>query len=202
MIFFANSIFQNAGVSSPTICTIIVGITQSLATLISTILIDRAGRKILLFFSSLIAGLCLAALGYYFWLLEHKIDTAQVSWLPLCSLVFFIMGFSLGLGPIPWMMCVEVLDPEIKSFGATLSATTCLVGVTLVTYFFQQLKEMITTAGTFWLYAAICVLSMAFVLLVVPETKGKSTQEVQNMLAGKKLEDTGNKSESLDTYNS
>lgn len=176
----------------------LVGITQAVATLIATALVDRAGRRILLFFSSLTSGLCLAALGYYFWLLEHKMDTSQVSWLPLCSLVLFVAGYSLGLGPVPWMMGVEVLDPEIKSFGATLTATVCQFGLTVITYSFQELQNMITTAGTFWLYAAVCALSMVFILFVIPETKGKSTQEIQNILSGKKVEGRGKKSESME----
>lgn len=132
-------------------------------------------------------GFSLVALGYYFWMLDHKMDTSNITWLPLCSIVFFIVGFSLGIGPIPWLVSSELLDPEIKSFGVTLTAATNLGGVTLVTFFFEPLVDLISAAYTFWVFSGVCVIGTIFILAVVPETKGKSVQEMQLLMAGKKL---------------
>lgn len=187
VIFFSNMIFEEAKVSSPVLCIIVLGASQSLATFASGFLVERTGRKILLLTSIVSMGLSLLALGSYFWMLDHNMNTSNFTWLPLCSIVFFIIGFSLGMGPIPWLISVELLDPEIKSFGATLTAATNLACVTLVTFFFEPLVDLISTAYTFWLFAGVCLIGTIFILAVVPETKGKSVTEMQFIMAGKIL---------------
>lgn len=187
MIYYAETIFKNAGAQDPSLYSIIMSVAQVVATLVAVFLVDRAGRKILLYISSAMSGLCMVALGYYFWMLENKMDISDISWVPLCFLGIYIIGFSLGLGPISWLTTVEVLDPEIKSFGATLSAATNLIFHTLVTFFFRPMTELINTSHTFWLFAIFCGLSILFVWMILPETKGKSIQEVQIMLAKRKI---------------
>lgn len=185
VIFFSDMIFVEAKASSPAICTIVLGITLTLTTIASSFLIERTGRKILLLISIESMGFSLVALGFYFWMLDHKMDTTNLTWLPLSSIVLFMVGFSLGIGPIPWLISVEILDPEIKSFGATLAAVTNFGGVTLVTFFFEPLVELISAAYTFWVFAGVCLLGTIFILAIVPETKGKSVQEMQLLMAGK-----------------
>lgn len=187
VIYFADMIFDSSGASNPSLCSIIMASAQVVATVVTVALVDRIGRKILLYISSAMTGLCMVALGYYFWMLENKKDTSNISWIPLGSLVIYIIGYSFGLGPISWLMSVEVLDPEIRSLGATVTAATCLILLTLVTFFFQPITQLITTAVTFWLFAFFCGLSILFVWMILPETKGIPIQEVQVLLAKKKM---------------
>lgn len=89
----------------PAVCSIIIGIVQVLMTFASAALVERAGRKILLIFSSVVMCVCLAVLGVYFHLKDVvKTDVSNIGVIPLLSLVLFIVAFSLGYGPIPWMM--------------------------------------------------------------------------------------------------
>ncbi len=161
---------------------------QTLATLVSSVLVDRAGRKILLLLSSMGMTVCLAFLGYYFLVADgdDKAAAKSISWLPLVSVVLLIILFSIGLGPLPWMMSGEVLAPEIKSFGTAAAVVANWTCVALVTFFFQPLMSLISTAYTFWLFSAWCAFATVFILICVPETKGKSIDEVQNILAGRK----------------
>lgn len=186
VIYFADHIFDSSGASDPTLYAIIMASAQVVATVATVVLIDRAGRKILMYISAATTGLCMVALGYYFWRLENNMDVSSISWIPLASLVIYIIGYSFGLGPIAWLMSVEVLDPEIRSFGATVTAATCLILLTLVTFFFQPMTKLITTAVTFWLFAFFCGLCVLFAWMILPETKGISIQEVQVLLAKKK----------------
>ncbi|XKL59851.1 hypothetical protein PGB90_000867 [Kerria lacca] len=183
VIFFAEKIFNDAGSTNSAICTLIVGIVQTIATIVSSVLVDRAGRRILLLISSTGMAISLIGLGYYFWLKSHG-NAGDLGWLPLISLVAFIIVFSLGLGPIPWMMSNEVMGPEIKSFGCSATVAMNWICVSLVTFYFQPLQDVLGAATTFWIFSAICVAGVIFVLLVLPETKGKSIQEIQNELAG------------------
>lgn len=183
MIFFADTIFEKAGSSSPELNSIVIGVTQTLASVASSILVERAGRKILLLLSCVLMGISLVGLGYYFWLLDHDGNTSNLDWLPLTSLVAYIITFSLGLGPLPWMMAGDLFTPEMQSIGSTVTATTNLFCLTLVTLFFQTLMVLLTAAGTFWLFAIVCGIATVFTLIVIPETKGKTAEQVQNILA-------------------
>lgn len=187
VIFFAKDIFEGAGAGDrASLYTIIVGVVQTIATVVASILVDRAGRRILLLISSIGMGVTLAVFGYYFKLKENNTDVSNISWLPLVCLVVFIIVFSLGLGPLPWMMSGEILAPEIKSFGSGAAVSTNWICVSIVTFFFKPLLDAIGSSSTFWMFAVVCFIAAAFVLLVIPETKGKSIQEIQNELAGKK----------------
>lgn len=99
VIFYAQSIFEAAGSTlDPAICTIIVGVVQVIMTVASALLIEKAGRRILLLQSSIMMGICLVSLGIYFSLKENKSDVSNISILPLASVVLFIVCFSLGFG--------------------------------------------------------------------------------------------------------
>jgi len=103
VIFYAQGIFESAGSTlDPALCTIIVGVVQVVMTVTSALLIEKAGRRILLLQSSVIMGLCLAMLGIYFQMKDAGSDVRNISILPLGSVVLFIVCFSLGFGPIPW----------------------------------------------------------------------------------------------------
>lgn len=97
VIFFAQNIFEAAGSTlDPAVCSIIVGVVQVVMTVASALLIEKAGRRVLLLQSSVIMGLCLVTLGIYFQLKDGKYDVSNISILPLGSVVLFIVCFSLG----------------------------------------------------------------------------------------------------------
>lgn len=91
------------------LCTIIVGIVNFISTFIATALIDKLGRKILLYASSATMAVTLITLGTFFNYKKNGYDVSQYGWLPLVSFVFFIIGFAIGFGPIPWLMMGEIL---------------------------------------------------------------------------------------------
>ncbi len=112
MLFFLNNIFDNAGSEMDSnLQSIIVGIVQVVATMVSSVLVDRAGRKILLTISDVGMAVSLVALGIFFYLKDDAEDPVylDIGWLPLISMIIFITAFSLGFGPIPWMLVGEIL---------------------------------------------------------------------------------------------
>ncbi len=126
---------------------------------------------------------CLMVLGFYFWTQENHVVTTTIAWLPLVSLVVFIVGFSVGVGPIPWLIFSEVLAPTVKNFGAAATVVTNCGFTALISFFFEPLVKILTPAYTFWIFAAFCILNVLFTALVVPETKGKSLQQIQDELS-------------------
>lgn len=106
--------FQDAGSTiDGNLCTIIVGIVNFGATFAATLLIDRLGRKVLLYISGSAMTVSLATLGTFFYLKNYHYDVTDFGWLPLLSFVVFVIGFSLGYGPIPWLMMGEILPGNL-----------------------------------------------------------------------------------------
>jgi magnesium-transporting ATPase (P-type) len=133
--------------------------------------------------SSGVMSLCLAGLGVYFYLLDTNVDVSAFGLIPLICVVLFIIMFSLGFGPIPWTMMGELFPAKIKGAASALACVENYVLVFVVTKTFQNLLESLGSAGTFWMFAGICIVATVFVFFVVPETKGKSLEEIQQELA-------------------
>lgn len=90
-------------------CSIIIGIVNTITVLVSAGLIDRLGRKILLYTSGTIMSITITSLGIYLYSIEHFVIKIDLHWIPLVSMILYIIGFSIGFGPIPWLMMGEIL---------------------------------------------------------------------------------------------
>lgn len=116
IIFYSTSIFESASKDIPAAtATIVVGVIQVVSVFLSTLVVDRLGRRILLLMSSTAMFLTTLILGVYFYLKENGTDVSNIGWLPLLCVCTFIFLFSLGFGPIPWMMMGEIFSPTVKS---------------------------------------------------------------------------------------
>nr|CAD7588282.1 unnamed protein product [Timema genevievae] len=176
---------QEAGSDiKPAIATIIVGVIQVIATFISSLCIDKLGRRILLIASDAVMTICSTVLGVFFYLKHNGNDVSNIGWLPLVSVCLFIVMFSFGYGPIPWLMVGELFPNQIKG---TASSIACLLNwflSFLVTKFFSDMVTAFGIYTTFWIFSAISCLGTIFVFFIVPETKGKSLEEIQKELGG------------------
>lgn len=117
MINFKNCsiLLQETGSSiKPTTSTVIVGIMAMLSTYVSTLIVDRLGRKILLLYSVVAMGICTFFIGGFFYTKDLNLDVSFIGYIPLVSLCIFIVLFSIGFGPIPWMMMGEIFPGQIK----------------------------------------------------------------------------------------
>lgn len=185
VIFYAASIFQMSGSTiDENLCSIIIGIVNFVSTFIATALIDRLGRKMLLYVSSVSMITTLVTLGAYFYVRDAKIDVSQFGWLPLACLVIYVLGFSIGFGPIPWLMLGEILPSRIRGTAASLATGFNWTCTFIVTKTFHNIIEAINMYGTVWLFAVICLLGLLFVIFFVPETRGKSLEEIEKKLTG------------------
>jgi facilitated trehalose transporter len=122
VIFYTVSIFKDAGSTiDENLCTIIVGVVNFGATFAATILIDRLGRKMLLYISDVAMIITLFTLGGFFYAKNNGHDVSELGWLPLASFVIFVVGFSLGFGPIPWLMMGEILPAKVRGSAASVA---------------------------------------------------------------------------------
>ena len=179
VIYFAPTIFKFAGVSTSAAIgeTVFVGVTNVVFTIVAVLLLDRIGRRVLLLVGTLGLTLALVALGLFFQIAAVK---SHVGWLALASLIFYIASFAVGLGPVFWLMIAEIFPLKIR--GAAMSVCTVANwGFNfLVSFTFLQLISTVGKGGTFFLYAGLGVLAIAFFAWKVPETRGRSLEQIES----------------------
>ncbi|XP_067013918.2 facilitated trehalose transporter Tret1 isoform X1 [Anabrus simplex] len=183
VIFYTVQIFEDAGSSLPSdICTIIVGVVQVIAVFVASLAVDHLGRRPILLFSSTVMAICLASLSAYFYFRENAFDIESWRWLPLASLIVYVIVFSVGFGPLPWFMMVELVPNSAKGWVTAIAVSFNWAVALLVTKLFPYMLHHIGQDITYGVLCSMCILGTLFVALAVPETKGKSREEIQLIL--------------------
>ena len=178
VIYYAPQIFQLAGyqaAQTALFATILVGVVNVLVTIIALWLIDRVGRRPLLIGGLIGMAASLGLLGVAF--LVHEELTGILA---VVGLLIYVAFFAVSLGPVAWLIISEVYPLGIRGRAmgiATFSNWVCNYFVSLT---FLTLIQVLGTSGTFWLYAIICFLGLWFVIKLVPETKGKTFEQIQS----------------------
>lgn len=176
---------------------------QLVAALSSSILVERLGRRILFLLSEVLTCLSVFALGGYFYVLDSDPETAKrFGWVPLTLLIFFIAVFAMGVGPLPWLVSGEVMPAKFKGPGSSIVAFTNWIASFVVTKVFVDMQRSLTNAGTFWVFGSLCFIGILFGLLVLPETKGKTSEQIQALFGNSVNGDKGNDSNKNDASNS
>lgn len=182
ILFYATDIFHDASSSvQENVAIIIVSVIQVVGTLISCLLTDKFGRKFLLILSGIFMCLSLASMSTYFFLLSGKGSdfVSSVGWLPLVSILIFVIAFSIGFGPIPWVLMSELIPNKFKGTASGIAASFNWFCCFIITKIFMKLTLYLTTGGAYALISAICFLDVMYTWRCVPETRGKSLQELE-----------------------
>lgn len=122
VIFYTMTIFKaaNTGIK-PELATIIIGALQVVATAFATLTLDRLGRRLLLLISNILMAICTFSLSVHFFIEES--GSSSGGWLPISSLCIFIIAFSLGFGPVPWLMMGELFSSDVRGLAVSLTGT-------------------------------------------------------------------------------
>lgn len=152
------------------------------------LLVDKLGRKVLLMISIVSMTFMLIALGVYFYLLENDYEVVDsLAWLPLTSLCIFLITYSVGFGPLPWLLISEVYSKDYNAIASALNGFFSWILAFAVTASFGYIRDGIGTGPTFWMFAGLSFVGIFFTYFVVIETKAKSMADIQRLLAGEKL---------------
>ncbi|XP_064460739.1 solute carrier family 2, facilitated glucose transporter member 8-like [Ornithodoros turicata] len=187
VMFYALSIFADAGTDiRPEICMVIIGVVQVVATLVATMVMDKGGRRVMLLISVVLLGISLAVLGGYHYMKKTKGDAAvnDMSWLPLLCLSVFIIGFSCGMGPVPWLMMGELLPARVKGIASSICTGVNWGMAFVVTKEFDRMLSLFGAHGTYWFFGVVMALSFIVIFAAVPETKGKTLEEIEMQFRG------------------
>ena len=179
VITFTVSIFHTAGVTiRPQLAGLSVGLVMFLVTIIATRTIRRINRRPLLVLSLGFCTISMICFGFYFQLGPGP----SYGWVPIVCLAVFIFSFSLGLGPLCMVLVGDFSLPRIASLAGSIAALTNWGFAFLITYAYSDMQKVFGLAGTFWFYGACSAAGAVFVLAVLPETRGKSFQEIELIL--------------------
>lgn len=175
VLYYAPEIFKSAGVATSQAIsdTVIVGVVNMLFTLVAIGIVDRLGRKPLLLIGSAGMGAALVLLGGAF-----AAKNVEGPWVLLCVLGY-VAAFAMAMGPVVWVIMAEIFPTQIRGRAMSI-ATVCLwVACYAVSQTFPWMLKHLEGPMTFWFYAALCAVAVVFVALYVPETKGKTLEEIE-----------------------
>ena len=186
ILYYAPTILKMAGFGSDTAAiaaSIIVGLIFVSFTIIAILLIDKLGRRPLLLLGVGVMAIGLLALSGIF---HTDIHSASLKFLAVASMLLFIIGFAISLGPIAWLMIAEVFPTKVRGIGSSLAATINWGSNWLVAQTFLLIVSAYQLSGAFLLYFVMSIITFLFIYFLVPETKGVSLEKIEtNLYAGK-----------------
>lgn len=175
IIYYSPAILRMSGYSSDKaaiLAAAIIGVVNVLVTIVSILLVDRLGRRFLLLIGTAGMAVSLTLVGIAF-------HTGSASSVVFYEVIAYIVSFGISLGPVVWLLISEIYPTKIRGKAMSI-ATLCVWGANwLVAGTFLSLIHAAGRAGTFWIFAAICVVAFFFCLLVVPETKGRTLEDIE-----------------------
>jgi len=173
-MYYAPEIFKSigAGRDAAFAQTVSIGVVNLLFTFVAVWLADKAGRKALLIGGSLVQVLALAAVGVMF------AKGIGGLWL-LFFIVLFTAAFASAMGPVPWIVISEIFPTKIRGRAMSMAVLVIWLSCFLVSQTFPVLVDAIGNAKTFWIYALCSLVGLIFVVAWVPETKGKTLEEIE-----------------------
>lgn len=174
---YAQEIFQSAGYSlSDVLFNIVVtGVTNVIFTIVAIFTVERLGRRRLMLIGSCGLALIYLVLGtcYYF----------EIKGIIMVALVVMAIAcYAMTLGPVTWVLIAELFPSRVRAVAVGTCTFALWTGSTTLTYTFPLLNSSLGSYGTFWIYAAICAAGFAYFMRVLPETKGKSLEEIEKEL--------------------
>jgi SP family galactose:H+ symporter-like MFS transporter len=179
VIYYAPTIFQFAGItsaSSAILATVAVGVVNVILTIVAILLLDRVGRRPLLLIGLAGMTLSLTLLGAVFFLpslLSSLGDLAVV------GLMLYVASFAIGLGPVFWLLISEIYPLRVRGLAMSIASEANWGSNLIIALTFLTLVQVLGRSGTFWLYALVGIGAWIFAFLLVPETKGKTLEEIE-----------------------
>ena len=174
---YAEEIFTAAGygVSDTLFNIVITGTVNLVFTLVAMFTVDRWGRKKLMILGSTGLAVTYLLLGSAFYF--------QLKGVAVLSLVVIAIAiYAMSLAPITWVILSEIFPNRIRGAAMALATFALWIACFILTFTFPLLNAGLGAAGTFWVYAGICLLGFIFISIKLPETKGKSLEEIENEL--------------------
>ena len=171
---YAQEIFQSAGydVDSTFINIVITGVANLVFTFVAIFTVEKLGRRALMLMGAgSLAGIYLVLGACYFF------NVSGIFMVILC--VTAIACYAMTLGPITWVLIAEIFPNRVRAVAVAVSTLSLWVGSFTLTLSFPVLNSVLGTSGTFWIYSGICAAALVYFIRNLPETKGKSLEQLE-----------------------
>ena len=178
---YAEEIFRAAGYDISSVLKNIAwtGSVNLVFTFVALGVVDRGGRRPLMLFGSAGLALIYIAMGFCY--------GKGVQGLPMLLLLLAAIGcYAMSLAPVTWVVISEIFPNRIRGAAVAVAVSALWIACFILTYTFPILNAKLGPAGTFWLYGAICVAGFIYIHLKLPETKGKSLEQLERELVDQK----------------
>ena len=177
VIYYAADIFTAAGftLKQMMLNIVVIGGVMVASIFVTFATVDKYGRKSILLVCLAAMTVLYAGLGYSFY--------ADLGGTPVVILVLLnVMFYSISLAPLLWVVLSEIFPTRVRGAAISIGALAHWVGNFTLTYFFPAIKENLGWANNFWLYGVICALGFLVIWLILPETKGKTLEQLEKEL--------------------
>jgi len=173
LLSFLPEVFQSSGqqAGSAFQSAVLVGVVNLICTGLAIWLVDRNGRRTLLITGTLLQTMALASAGTLY--AVHRNDTAI-----LVSIMLFVAGHAVGNGAVCWVIMSEIFPTKIRGAAMSVATTAIWIFAYLANQFFPLMQKVLGTYGLFFFFATMAALNFAYVLAVVPETKGYTLEQI------------------------
>ncbi|EER02597.1 hexose transporter, putative [Perkinsus marinus ATCC 50983] len=178
--FYQDTIFQAAGLKNSSVLAITVRVSSTVATLPSMYLLDRVGRRPLLISSWIGITISQLLMGIFFYL-DRDGDAQHLAWLALLATYGYQLSYSWGCGPIRWMLASEIFPDEARGLASAIATTSNWTGAFFFVLFLESCIEATSMQAAFFFFSCVGALMTVFEWYMVPETKGKTFEEIQEM---------------------
>jgi SP family arabinose:H+ symporter-like MFS transporter len=165
--------FSGQSTSMALIANVIIGAVNFLSTIVAMVFLDRWGRRAILMIAS--GGMAIALT----FLVIALNDPGTSPILMLACILLYVAFFALGMGPGPWLIISEIFPTKVRGRAASIATSTLWSGTLLVTFTFLSLVKVLNLWGTFAIYGALSFACLIFVWKMVPETKGRTLEQIQ-----------------------
>lgn len=177
VFYYAADIFQAAGynIQQMMLNIVVIGAVMVVSVLVTILVVDKLGRK-----KMMLAGTALLAIIYIFIGYMFK---QNIMGLPIVLLTLALVAvYSLTLAPVVWVILSEIFPNRIRGAAMSIAAIFLWIGNFSLTFSFPTVKENLGWANNFWLYAVICIVGFIILYFKLPETKGKSLEQIEREL--------------------
>ncbi|KAK3922194.1 Facilitated trehalose transporter Tret1-2-like protein [Frankliniella fusca] len=189
--FYASKLFEEAGVGDGHLASIIVAAVEVVAAVVSLGFVDRLGRRTLLMMSGASLAICTGIMGVYFFFKASSSsaprdfkgeDVSTITWVPILVVSVYMFMFSVGFGPVIWVMLGEMFPDNVKGVATGVAAGVGWFFSFAVTKFYPTLSVALGEYTCYWIFFGFSILSCLFIGFCLPETKGKTLDEIQEEL--------------------
>ncbi|MBQ7254559.1 MAG: sugar porter family MFS transporter [Bacteroidales bacterium] len=175
VLYYGPKIFSDAGFSDPLFSTVLVGIVNMLTTVIALLIIDKVGRKQLVWWG--VGGMivCLLMIGLYF-----LPSTNLPNWFMLTFFLLYVFCTAISISAVVFVLLSEMYPNRVRGLAMSIAGFALWIGTYLIGQLTPWMLETLTPAGTFFLFAFMCLPYLWIMYKYVPDTTGKTLEEIEN----------------------